>query len=388
MTSSNFSKCLIELSIPYGRQSVNEDDIAAVVETLRGDWLTMGPHVAAFEEAIAARVGTPDSVAVSSGTAALHAAYAATAVGQGDEVITSPMTFVATASTAILQGATVLFADIQVDTGNVDPAAVSALVSDKTRVIAAVDYAGHPADLDELSVISHGTGALLLEDAAHSIASLYRGRPVGSIADITTFSFFPTKNLTTAEGGAIVSTSEALLDRARKFRMHGLVRDTAQQRYPDEGPWHQEVHEFGLNYRLPDVLSALGTSQLGRLSEFKAQRSLIFARYVEGLADLEGITLPAQRAYVDPMWHLFPIRVKDGQRRRVFDYLRANDVLVQVNYIPAYWHPVFEDLGYRRGMCPVAEAYYSEEISLPMYSALSESDQDRVIETVRAALAE
>ena len=298
------------------------------------------------------------------------------------------MTFVATASTAILQGATVLFADIQVDTGNVDPAAVSALVSDKTRVIAAVDYAGHPADLDELSVISHGTGALLLEDAAHSIASLYRGRPVGSIADITTFSFFPTKNLTTAEGGAIVSTSEALLDRARKFRMHGLVRDTAQQRYPDEGPWHQEVHEFGLNYRLPDVLSALGTSQLGRLSEFKAQRSLIFARYVEGLADLEGITLPAQRAYVDPMWHLFPIRVKDGQRRRVFDYLRANDVLVQVNYIPAYWHPVFEDLGYRRGMCPVAEAYYSEEISLPMYSALSESDQDRVIETVRAALAE
>ena len=388
MTSSSSSRHLTELSIPYGRQSVNEDDIAAVVETLRGDWLTMGPHVARFEEAIAVRVGTSDSVVVSSGTAALHAAYAATGVGQGDEVITSPMTFVATASTAILQGATVLFADIQADTGNIDPAAVSALVSDKTRVVAAVDYAGHPADLDELNTIAHEMGALLLEDAAHSIASLYRGRTVGSIADITTFSFFPTKNLTTAEGGAIVSTSEALLDRARKFRMHGLVRDTAQQRYPDEGPWHQEVHEFGLNYRLPDVLSALGTSQLGRLSEFKAQRSLIFARYVEGLDDLEGITLPAQRAYVDPMWHLFPIRVKDGQRRRVFDYLRANGVLVQVNYIPAYWHPVFEDLGYRRGMCPVAEAYYSEEISLPMYSALSESDQDRVIETVRAALAE
>ena len=388
MTSSNFLRSLTELSIPYGRQSVNEDDIAAVVETLRGDWLTMGPYVAAFEEAIAARVGTPDSVAVSSGTAALHAAYAATAVGQGDEVITSPMTFVATASTAILQGATVLFADIQADTGNIDPAAVSSLVSEKTRVVAAVDYAGHPADLDELNTIAHGMGALLLEDAAHSIASLYRGRTVGSIADITTFSFFPTKNLTTAEGGAIVSTSEALLDRARKFRMHGLVRDSAQQRYPNEGPWHQEVHEFGLNYRLPDVLSALGTSQLGRLSEFKAQRSLIFARYVEGLEDLEGITLPTQRSYVDPMWHLFPIRVKDGQRRRVFDYLRSNDVLVQVNYIPAYWHPVFEDLGYRRGMCPVAEAYYSEEISLPMYSALSELDQDRVIETVRAALAE
>jgi dTDP-4-amino-4,6-dideoxygalactose transaminase len=379
---------LTELSIPYGRQSVNEDDIAAVVETLRGDWLTMGPHVASFEEAIAARVGTSDSVVVSSGTAALHAAYAATGVGQGDEVITSPMTFIATASTAILQGAKVFFADIQADTGNINPAAVSALVSEKTRVVAAVDYAGHPADLDELGAIAHARGALLLEDAAHSIASLYRGRPVGSIADVTTFSFFPTKNLTTAEGGAIVSTDEALLDRARKFRMHGLVRDTARQRYPDEGPWHQEVHEFGLNYRLPDVLSALGTSQLGRLDTFKAQRSRIFARYLEGLADLQGIMLPAQRAYVDPMWHLFPLRVKDGQRRRVFDYLRANGVLVQVNYIPVYWHPVFEDLGYRRGMCPVAEAYYSEEISLPMYSALTESDQDRVIATVRAALAE
>jgi dTDP-4-amino-4,6-dideoxygalactose transaminase len=388
VTSSNFSRLLTEVSIPYGRQSVDEDDIAAVAETLRGDWLTMGPHVATFEEAIAARVGTSASVAVSSGTAALHAAYAATGVGPGDEVITSPMTFVATASTAILQGAKVIFADIQADTGNIDPTAVSALVSAKTRVIAAVDYAGHPADLDELGGIAHATDALLLEDAAHSIASLYRGQPVGSIADLTTFSFFPTKNLTTAEGGAVVSASEELLDRARRFRMHGLVRDTAQQRYPDEGPWHQEVHAFGLNYRLPDVLSALGTSQLGRLSQFKAQRSKIFARYMDGLADVQGITLPVQREYVDPMWHLFPIRVKDGRRRRVFDYLRANGILVQVNYIPVYWHPVFEDLGYRRGMCPVAEEYYSEEISLPMYSALSESDQDRVIATLRAALAE
>lgn len=375
------------MSIPYGRQSVNDDDIAAVVEALRSDWLTMGPMVSSFEAAIAERAGTTDAVAVSSGTAALHAAYAATGITQGDEVITSPMTFVATAGTAVMQGAKIVFADIQPDTGNIDPESVSALITPRTRVVSAVDYAGHPADLDELVDIAHSNNALLLEDAAHSIASLYRGRPVGSIADITTFSFFPTKNLTTAEGGAVVSTEDRLLDRARKFRMHGLVRDRAQQRYPDEGPWHQEVHEFGLNYRLPDVLSALGTSQLTRLTAFKARRAKIFARYVDELSNVAELVLPTLRDYVDPMWHLFPIRVLDGQRRRVFDHLRENGVLVQVNYIPVYWHPVFEDLGYRRGMCPVAEQFYSEEISLPMYSALSEPDQERVIDTLRAALA-
>lgn len=375
------------MSIPYGRQSVNDDDIAAVVEALRSDWLTMGPMVSSFEAAIAERAGTTDAVAVSSGTAALHAAYAATGITQGDEVITSPMTFVATAGTAVMQGAKIVFADIQPDTGNIDPESVSALVTPRTRVVSAVDYAGHPADLDELVDIAHSNDALLLEDAAHSIASLYRGRPVGSIADITTFSFFPTKNLTTAEGGAVVSTEDRLLDRARKFRMHGLVRDRAQQRYPDEGPWHQEVHEFGLNYRLPDVLSALGTSQLTRLTAFKERRAKIFARYVDELSNVAELVLPTLRDYVDPMWHLFPIRVLDGQRRRVFDHLRENGVLVQVNYIPVYWHPVFEDLGYRRGMCPVAEQFYSEEISLPMYSALSEPDQERVIDTLRAALA-
>ena len=375
------------MSIPYGRQSVNDADIDAVVATLRSDWLTMGPEVANFERGIAASAAVDDAVAVSSGTAALHCAYAATAIGPGDEVITSPMTFVATAATAVLQGATVVFADVQPDTANIDPAAVAELVTDRTKVIAAVDFAGHPADLHELAAIAHENDALLLEDAAHSIASLYRGKPVGSVADLTTFSFFPTKNLTTAEGGAIVSTSGELLERARRFRMHGLVRDRGQQRFPDEGPWHQEVHEFGLNYRLPDVLSALGTSQLTRLAQFKQRRTQIFARYVEELSDVPGLALPAQRDYVDPMWHLFPVRVLDGQRRRVFDFLRDNGVLVQVNYIPAYWHPVFEDLGYRRGMCPVAEQFYSEEISLPMYAALSESDQSRVIDVLRQAFA-
>jgi dTDP-4-amino-4,6-dideoxygalactose transaminase len=375
------------VSIPYGRQSIDDSDIAAVVETLTTDWLTMGPRVTRFETAIAQLAGTPGAVAVSSGTAALHCAFAGAGISPGDEVITSPMTFVATAATAIAQGASVRFADVQEDTANIDPESVAALVGSKTRVIAAVDYAGHPADLDELGAIARDANALLLEDAAHSVGSRYRGRPVGSIADLTAFSFFPTKNLTTAEGGAVVSPNAGLLERSRRFRSHGMVRDRSEQRYPDEGPWHQEVHEFGLNYRLPDVLSALGTSQLARIAQFKARRTAIFERYTEELADLEGLGLPIRRDYVDPMWHLFPVRVRDGRRRQVFDFLRDHGVLVQVNYIPAYWHPAFEDLGYVRGMCPVAERFYTEEISLPMYAGLIESDQGVVIDTLRAALA-
>lgn len=370
------------MTIPYGRQSVNDEDIAAVVETLSTDWLTMGPKVTEFEAAIAQRAGVADAAAVSSGTAALHAAYAGIGLRAGDEVITSPMTFVATAATAALHGAIIRFADVQPDTANIDPGAVDALVNGSTRVIAGVDYAGHPVDLDELGSIAAANGAVLLEDAAHSVGSVYRGRPVGSIADVTTFSFFPTKNLTTAEGGAIVATDPQLLRDAREFSKQGLIRDPARLRYPDEGAWHQEVHAFGLNYRLPDVLAALGVSQLTRLDVFKARRADIFARYQRELADLAGLALPTQRDYVDPMWHLFPVRIQDGRRREVFDRMRAAGVLVQVNYIPAYWHPVFEDLGYRRGMCPVAEAFYSEEISLPMYAALSDDEQSRVIEVL------
>ena len=371
--------------IPYGHQSIDDSDIDAVVSALKSDWLTMGPRVNQFEGDIANLVGSVGAVVVSSGTAALHTAYASIGM-EGGEAIVTPLTFVATAATAMMHGAKILFVDVQSDTGNIDPQAVNAIANRNTRVIAAVDYAGHPADMDELRSVAASSGSVLLEDAAHSIGSTYRGRPVGSLADLTTFSFFPTKNLTTAEGGAVVGIDIDYLENARRFRSHGLVRDRAAQRYPDEGPWHQEVHELGLNYRLPDVLCALGINQLRRIEAFKANRKRIFARYTDGLADVDGIILPVQRDYVDPMWHLFPLRVKDGQRRRVFDFLRDNDVLVQVNYIPVYWHPYFEDLGYRRGMCPVAEAYYSEEISLPMYAGLNSFDQDRVIELVRKAL--
>ncbi len=375
------------MAIPYGRQSIDDADVQAVVEVLRSDWLTIGPKVGEFEAALARVAGTPDATVVSSGTAALHAAYVGIGLKPGDQVITTPLTFVATSATAMAEGATIVFADVQEDTGNIDPAAVSALISDRTAVVSAVDYGGHPADLDDLLGIAHASGALLLEDAAHSIGGSYRGRPVGSIADVTAFSFFPTKNMTSGEGGGVSSPDTAVVQRARRFRSHGITRDPAEQRYPDEGPWHLEVVEIGLNYRLPDVLCALGISQLARLAEFKVRRTAIFDRYQAGLADIDGLKLPVRRDDVDPMWHLFPIRVPADERRRVYDVLREQGVLAQVNYIPTYWHPAFEDLGYRRGECPVAEQYYREEISLPMYAELSPSDQDRVIELLHTALA-
>jgi dTDP-4-amino-4,6-dideoxygalactose transaminase len=296
------------------------------------------------------------------------------------------MTFVATASTAAMLGATVVFADVEEDTANLDPAAAEAAVTPRTRAVTAVDYAGHPAEYDPLRKVAAGAGAVLIADAAHAIGSTYHGRPVGTLADLTTFSFFPTKNLTTGEGGAVAGTVPELLDRARSFRTVGLVRDRSRLRHPDEGGWHQEVPEFGLNYRLPDVLCALGSSQLRRLAAFKARRTALAARYDELLAGVPGLRLPACRAWADPMRHLYPVRIQGGRRREVYERMRAAGIGVQVNYLPAYRHPAFADLGYRRGMCPVAEDFYAEQLSLPLFVDLSDADQDRVVETLRTVL--
>lgn len=372
--------------LPYGRQQIIEEDIAAVAEVLRGDWLTTGPTVAEFERQLAELAGVPRVVTATSGTAALHMAYAAMGVTQGDEVITTPMTFVATASTAVQLGATITFADIEPDTANIDPAQVDALASERTKVIAGVDYAGQPIDADALNATAARVGALTLEDAAHSIGSTYKGTPVGGLTDVTTFSFFPTKNMTTAEGGAVACRDAAIGQRAHEFHFIGLVRDRDRMRYPDEGPWHQEVHEVGLNYRLPDVLCALGLSQLKRLNAFKERRAHLFARYQDALSGVDGVQVPTVRDNVDPIWHLYPLRIKDGRRREVFDTMRENGIGVQVNYMPVYWHPMFEDLGYKRGMCPNAEAFYAEELSLPMFADLTDDQQDRTIEVLVGAL--
>lgn len=368
--------------IPYGRHSVNEEDIAAVTAVLRSDWLTIGEEVAIFEKAISEVVGNP-SFSVNSGTAALHCAYAAIGLSPGDEVITPPITFVATQATAALFGAKIVFADVQLDSGNIDPEAVEAAITSRTKAIVAVDFAGHPADLDELKSIAGKHDIYLIEDAAHSLGSIYKDKRVGSIADLTTFSFFPTKNMTTGEGGAISSNNMELLEIAKRFARQGLVRDKEKFIIKDQGPWHQEVHKFGLNYRLPDILCALGTSQLSRLDEFKARRREIFQIYTSELAGT-ALSTPTTKDYVDPMWHLYPARVDPKLRLRIFEKFRESGIGVQVNYMPAYWHPVFQEMGFKVGQFPKSDSFYLSELSLPMSFALSDEQIQKVIDVAKS----
>lgn len=370
--------------LPYGRQSIDESDIEAVAQVLRGDWLTTGPAVAAFERDVADVAGVPTpAVAVTSGTAALHVAYAAAGVGPGDQVITTPLTFLATATCAAILGAEIVFADVSPDTGNLDPASVADKITDRTKVVAGVDYGGHPIDAPGLREVIGDRDILLLEDAAHSVGGSLDGTPVGSLADLTTFSFFPTKNLTTAEGGAVVGLDPEVVARARTFKGIGMVREPDQLRVKDEGAWWYEMPELGLNYRLPDVLAALGSNQMKRLARFKERRQAITDRYNEGLAGLDELILPTRRPGAEPVWHLYPLRIRDGRRRALFDHLRASGIGVQVNYIPVYWQPWFADRGYERGLCPVAETYYEGEISLPMYPDLTDQQVDQVIGLIR-----
>ncbi|MGG5173685.1 aminotransferase class V-fold PLP-dependent enzyme [Pseudarthrobacter sp. J1763] len=368
--------------LPYGRQDIEQADVDAVVAALQSDWLTTGPEVARFEAAISKVAGGASATAVTSGTAALHTAYAAANLAPGDEVVSTPMTFVATQSTACAFGAKIVFADIDPFTGNLDPEAAAAAVTEKTKVIATVDYAGHPVKGPEFQKLAAESGALFLEDAAHSIGSTLNGVPVGQLADLTTFSFFPTKNLTTAEGGAVVTTSAELDKRARNFKGLGMIRDPKEMRAQDEGSWFYEVQEFGLNYRLPDVLCALGTSQIARLGQYKARRQEIHDRYNAAFAGNESLTLPGVEQGAEPMWHLYPLRVPAERRRAIFDELRTRGIGVQVNYIPSYWHPVFQDMGYKKGMCPNAEQFYAQEISLPLFATLTNDQVDMVIENV------
>jgi perosamine synthetase len=369
--------------IPYGRQWVDESDIAAVAEALTGDFLTTGSTVGAFEKALEDATGAQHAVALNSGTSALHAMYAAADLRAGEEIVTSPLTFAGTANAALYLGATVRFVDVSPDTGNIDPAAAAAAVGARTRFVVAIDFGGHPADYEGLAA-ALPRDLPVLADAAHSLGATYRGRSVGTLAVASELSFHPVKLITTGEGGAVVTDDAAIADRARAFRTHGIVRDGERQR--EQGGWWNEQVVLGFNYRLTDVQAALGASQLRRMAEFLARRRAIAARYAAALADIPELELPSPRRDVEPAWHLFAVRVRDAARRRAFfDELRHLGLGVQVHYIPVYWHPYYRELGYQRGLCPVAEDIYSRSVSLPVFPKLTDAELDRSIELVHRA---
>lgn len=378
-----------ERPLPYGRQWVDEADIEAVAEVLRSDFLTTGPAVEDFEAGIRAVTGADHAVAVNSGTSALHAAYFAAGLSPGDEIVTSPLTFAATANAALFLGATVRFADVDPDTGNLDPATAEAAITARTRLVVPIDYTGHPADYDAFDRIADARGVITVADAAHSLGATYHGRPVGTLAGLSELSFHPVKPVTTAEGGAVTTADPDWAARARRFRTHGITRDSAEFHAP-EGAWWYEQHDLGFNYRLTDLQSALGTSQLRRLDAFLARRREIARRWTEGLSDLDQLLLPAVREGVEPGWHLYVVRVTGdpARRRPFFDRLRELGLGVQVHYIPVHWHPYYQGLGFRRGSFPVAEDFYARAVSLPIFPRMDDADIDSAIERVRRAVAD
>ena len=376
--------------LPYGRQSIEEADIEAVVEVLRSDWLTTGPRVAEFEEAFAARVGAAHAVSFSSGTAALHAAAFTAGLKSGDEALTTPMTFAATANCVLYQGATPVFVDVSADTLNLDPEQISGKISPRTRAIFPVDYAGHPADLAPIMEIAERHGLTVIEDACHALGAEYRGKRVGCIADMTVFSFHPVKHVTTGEGGMVATDDAKFAETLRRFRNHGISSDARQRQR--EGQWHYEMVLLGFNYRLPDIACALGMEQLKRLDANLARRREIAARYTAAFGEVGGVVAPAVRSDVDPAWHLYALRLEPAKlsadRAQVFRALRAENIGVNVHYIPVHFHPYYRDrFDYKKGSFPVAEDAYERLLSLPMFHSMSDQDVEDVIRAVGKVIA-
>jgi perosamine synthetase len=376
--------------LPYGRQSIGEDDIQAVVDVLRSDWLTTGPKVAEFEEAFAASVGAKYAVSFSSGTAALHGAAFAAGLKTGDEAITTPMTFAATANCVLYQGATPVFADVSADTLNLDPEKAEKKITPRARAILPVDYAGHPAEMDTILEIAARHGLIVIEDACHALGAEYRNRRTGSVADMTVFSFHPVKHLTTGEGGMVTTDRADCAEALRRFRNHGISSDARQRQ--SAGLWHYEMVLLGFNYRLTDVACALGISQLPKLEANLTRRREIAAKYAAAFGELAEVTPPAVRPDVNPAWHLYPIRLVleklTADRAQIFRALRAENIGVNVHYIPVYMHPYYrERFGYKGGEFPVAEDAYDRLISLPMFHSMSEKDVEDVMQAVSKVIA-
>lgn len=392
--------------IPYGRQSIDDADIEAVVKVLKSDYLTTGPAVAAFEKKVADYVGAKYAVAVSNGTAALHVACLAAGIGEGDEVITTPITFAASANCVLYCGGTPVFADIDPDTYNISPEELEKKITSRTKAIIPVHYTGQPCDMDAILEIAHKHNLLVVEDGAHALGAAYKGKKIGSIADMTCFSFHPVKPVTTGEGGMIVTDNEELYRRLVLYRSHGITRDKdMMQQYEeqlqqssdpalqeaadmlrgdviDPGGWYYQQLELGYNYRITDISCALGASQMDKLDHFLERRRQIAKKYDEAFADIPQIKTPWQQEGCQSGWHLYMIQTMERSRREVFEGLRQAGIGVDVHYIPVYRHPYYQRNGYAGVHCLNAEAFYERAISLPIFPGLTGQQQDYVIEHV------
>ena len=369
--------------IPYGKQTIEQDDIQAVVDVLKSDFLTTGPKIAEFEQTVADYVGAKYAVAISNGTSALHAACFAAGIGPGDEVITTPLTFAASANCVLYCSGTPVFADVDPKTYNIDPEDIRRKITDRTKAIIAVHLAGQPCDMDAIHSIAREHGLIVIEDGAHALGSVYKGKKVGSMSDMTTFSFHPVKPITTGEGGMIVTDNEDFYKKMILFRSHGITRDDSMMTRND-GPWFYQQFDLGYNYRITDIQCALGCSQMKKLDRFLARRKEIVARYNEAFADCDNIITPYQLSDTESGWHLYIVQVKNCDRKQVFENMREKGIGVNVHYIPVYMHPYYQEHGYENVHCVNAEEIYSHIISLPLYPGLTSEQQDYVIDTLKS----
>lgn len=372
--------------IYYGHQYLDQSDYDAVVEVLKSDYLTCGPKINELEDKLCELTGAKYAVVCSNGTAALHMAAMAAGLGEGDELITTPITFAASANCALYVGATPVFADINEETYNIDPSSVEEHINEKTKAVVAVDYTGQAVELDRLIDICKKNNLVLIEDGAHSIGTLYNGKGVGSLADMTTFSFHPVKTITGGEGGAVLTNSEEYYKKLLLARSHGITRDSSLLENESHGPWYYEQVNLGYNYRMTDIQAGLIISQLEKLAMFIARRKEIVSKYNEAFSKIDSIIVQREIPESDTARHLYILRINPDKlkinRRQFFDALGAENVVCNVHYIPVYYFPHYERLGYKKGLCPKAEKLYDEMLSLPLYYGMSNEDVESVIEAV------
>lgn len=375
--------------IPYGKQYIDKDDIEAVSKVLESPYLTTGPNVEEFEGKLCKLTGAKYAVAISNGTSALHAACYAAGITVGDEVITTPITFAASANCVLYCGGTPVFADIDPDTWNIDPKDIEKKITNKTKAIIAVDFTGQAVQINEIKDICKKHNLIFIEDSAHSIGTKYDGIPIGSHADLTTFSFHPVKTITCGEGGAILTNNEEYYKKMMLFRSHGITRDENLLTHTPFNGYNEQV-ELGYNYRMTDFQAALGSSQLSKLEQFARRRKEIVNKYNEAFAEIQELTLQKEIKESDTTRHLYIIRLKSDSlkvgRNEIYKALNAENVGLQVHYIPVYYHPYYQELGYEKGLCPVSEELYEEIITIPLYYSLTDEDVESIIEAVNKVI--